>query len=392
MSLWKHPVESRANNECHIGMGEPSLLERVAMETVGRCGEDFEVDRIISIAFKKPLSTTEDTDEFGAPVDPAKRVAEHALIYAMYERERNAPAMFQGQRTLDILTDRVKSNFGGTQRMALVVLDQLDDGRLTAARVLPFLKHPDVSVSRTAAWVIGHHPEWGPDLVEHFREALAAVEPGAGSEAERERLTEQLARLAQSEAIQQLLAETAGSGAETAQVVALRAMQQSGLAATPSVWLDRVSAMLPQASEPGQLAAVDAIAQWRMPKEGHAELKAALVTVAGNKDSADTLRLKALQVASPLDAVDIALLQTLVTWTQADPELGLRREAVQVLGLAKLQPAQQASLLPLLGELGPLELPLLLPAFRDGEVALGSQLVERLADAPGVKGIRVDQL
>src|SRR5205814_2385199 len=83
----------------------------------------------------------------------------------------------------------------------LIALDQMDSGDLKPAEVIPVLSGSDERLRAAANWVVGHHPEWGGALAGFFRERLAKSELGQSDRAE---LQQQLARLAQDAALQEL--------------------------------------------------------------------------------------------------------------------------------------------------------------------------------------------
>lgn len=361
------------------------VLSRAAAEAVGRIGADLgQPDRLPAKAAVPALIRglqwlgAPAPDESGAPSDPAQRIREHSLIYALIEIA--AP-----QATAPLLA----SSDVITRRAALVALDQMDGGGLKPDQVIPLLEHEHATLRLTAAWIVGHHPEWGEALVAYFQKRLAS--PPSTAEEQRD-LVAQLARLAKSPAIQQLLVDALRSAQQpAARELALRAMSDAGLTATPPAWLDALAQWLPTAEASALPSAILAARQWPLPKGGHAALKAALVTVGRRADVPRAQRLDALLAAGPLSAVDAELFRDLLTALAPDQPLGERSAAASVLGSAALVPEQQQALVGALRQVGPLELPKLLPVFeRSPQEHLGQPLVAALRESSGVRGLRAD--
>ena len=122
------------------------------------------------------------------------RFLEHALIFALI-RIGDRPNTLKG---LQIASSPVK-------RGALIALDQMDGGRLTPDVVTPFLAPSDPLMQQTALWVIAHHGDWGPAMIDFFRQWLARQDM---DDARRDELKRQLLAFAQDAAVQELIAAT----------------------------------------------------------------------------------------------------------------------------------------------------------------------------------------
>src|SRR6266404_150343 len=155
----------------------PLSMQRGATEALGRIG----VNRAFAVRHLLRMPEAHAMD----------RVLEHSLIYALIELD-------DPESTATGLTNRL------SRHAALIALDQMDDGQLKAETVVPFLKSPDPAMRKAAAWVAGHHTDWGDALAGFLRERLTTA--GLTS-ADRDELKAQLAQFAHSESIQ----ETMGS-------------------------------------------------------------------------------------------------------------------------------------------------------------------------------------
>ena len=350
---------------------------RAAAEALGRIGDAAAVPALLETVAR--LERVEPA-ETGAPADPAPRVLEHSLIYALLETGDTAALA----KSLDAPDARVR-------RAALVALDQMKSGALRAESVAPLLEHRDAILRLTAAWIVGHHPEWGGEIAGHFRKRLENPPPG---EAGRTTLERQIASLAKAPAIQDLLTRILSSGYEVSMRVALRAAAASGLNPAPGPWLDAIAALLeksPSSLLPDVVAAARSLSP---PKGGHAAFTSALVAAGGRSDAAAQVRLDALSAAGAgVGEVDGPAFDFLLRSLDPAGDMLMRSAAAGILAKARLTVEQQLSLASAVKNVGPLECPKLLPAFerRPGE-PLGMKLVAALKDSPGLRGLRPDLL
>ena len=338
---------------------------RAAAEALGRLEDKTAVPAILAAA-----------------AEPADRALEHSLIYALIEIAA-AGATREGLKSPELLA----------QRAALVALDQMPSGGLTAEVVAPYLAAANGAVKQTAAWIVGRRPEWGGALAEHFGQRLAASDLSAE---ERGELELQLSRLAGSPEIQALLAtrlaDAGASASERASV--LRAMAQSKLKELPAAW----SAGLVQTLSSGETSLLpDAVAAARAfsgAKTPDAGLVGALLNIGGNGDLPDELRVAALAAApGGIGAASADVFEFLVAQLDAERPVPLRLAAVEVLSKARLDREQLLTLAAALREVGPLEVDRLLAAFEQSvEAAVGLEVVAALADSPGLSALRGETL
>jgi hypothetical protein len=284
-----------------IERGEPRLA-RPAAEAVGRIGDARAVPTLLHAidrlgAFKP--------DAAGAPDDAALRILEHGFIYALIE-------IGDAQETAKGLDwDKLS-----VTRAVLVALDQMDGNHLTPKQVLNWVSTDFPMLNNTARWVVGHRPEWGEQLVDHFRACLAQpqlyIEPHHGYASE-------LAQLAKSPAIQDFLATLLRDAkAPSVRGVALRAMAEARLNATPAAWLDELAKQLPRLEGAELATAVATARALRQPKGGHAELRTALNDVGRRSGLARETRLAALTTAGETGPIETDLLKELMLCIQPD--------------------------------------------------------------------------
>lgn len=362
-SLWR---DAGAFDQAVRLLAEKNLHHaRLAAELLGRVRDPRAIAPLLHVARRFadiPRTAT------GTAANPADRALEHALTYALIEIGKP-----------DELRPALRAT-PSAARVALVALDQMPGGHLEPADVLPSLNSANPILRDTAAWIVGHRPEWGEALAQHFRTQLAQTAPAG--------LAAQLAPLAGAPAIQQLLAETLRT---ENRLVALAAMRSAGLKEAPAIWLD---ALVPLLGGPARREAVATARALALPKGGHAALLSALAAVGRDPAVDPATRLDALALAAPaLKSVDGALLDFLRSQLDARQPAAQRSAAATTLARAPLDPAQQLALAGAMKDVGALEAPKLLPAFeRKPTAALGLALVASLKDSRGLAGLRVAQL
>ncbi len=187
---------------------------RAAAEALGRIGNGASVPALLE-----------------AVGQPADRMLEHSLTYALIEiADREATA-----RGLASANPRMR-------RAALIALDQMNGGTLTAKAVAAELTANEPGVKEAAWWIAGRHPEWGGELAGFFRARLASRDL---SEAERTELPAQLARMAKTKAIQSMLeSRLSDEAGRDERLLVLRAMSGAGLKTVPEGWIARLTRTL----------------------------------------------------------------------------------------------------------------------------------------------------
>jgi putative membrane-bound dehydrogenase-like protein len=376
ISLWRDTnaviVPSEDSFRAFIGLSEAverqdAALQRTAAEAWGRIAADpnAAVRRLLGIAKSDSHNLPRTRD----------RILEHSLIYALIEL--NHPAA-----TAAGLTNRF------TQRLALIALDQMDAGNLRAEQVLPFLSATDAELRQTAAWVAGHHPEWGGALAGFFRERLAAT---PGDQDDRLELEKQLAHFTSSQPIQQLIAESLHAVVTPTAMrqLLLRVMAHSGLQVTPPGWAEAVRAALDQTDEAIIRPAIITARTLGQIKANAPGFVAQLHRLARDGTRPDDLRLDAL-AALPRNfgPIEPDLLDFLGANLDPSQSVARRSAAVSALTKLKLNDEQLLLLAQKLETIGPLEVSKLLAAFaQTTNEAVGRGLVAALQKSKGLSGI-----
>jgi putative heme-binding domain-containing protein len=347
--------------------GEPAI-QRAAAEALGRTGGAGVVRDLLTVA--------------AAPHD---RVLEHSLIYALIEIGDAAATVAEG---LQAAAPRAR-------RAALIALDQMDNGGLQPAGVVPLLDSADPILSDTAWWIAGRHPEWGGALAPIFARRLA---DSTLSPAARDHLQQRLVQFGEHPEIQVLLGTTVERAATSGErLPALRAMalvMKGRVKTLPAAWTaPLVRALEDRDAEIARHAVAVARA---VPAGGKLPppMGTALVAVARDRSRALALRLEALAAAGDsLAGVDADLFELLRTGLGATQPVAVRAAAASVVEQATLDRGQLLSLAAALETAGPLELPRLLRAFdRGGDDELGEALLAGLGKPSARSSVRAEML
>lgn len=306
---------------------------------------------------------------------------EHALIYAVIEIGDIAAV----QPGLKIADPRV-------QRGALIALDQIDGESLTQDAVAPLLAVDDAELQRAALDVIAKHPTWADEIVGLLRQALAAKKPTAGQQAI---LSGAVTAFAANGNVQSLVAEALnrpGTPSETL-LALLEAIGRTNLPAIPESWIKPLGKLLAHADENVRRQLLAGLIPFNaQPLEGP------LRSLAKDRKQSNGARIAALALAVrhgvELGPEELSLV---IEQVQSEATPIDRLAAANVLTTAHLSAGQLNSLLPVVRQAGPLELPALLRAYElsakaerikeESAQKLGSELLDSLAQSPGLNSL-----
>jgi putative membrane-bound dehydrogenase-like protein len=343
--------------------GSSLHVRRAAAEALGRIGDAAVVPVLI-----EPLAKEND------------RGMEHALIYALIEI---------GNR--DTLLDTLKSSNLRQRRAALIALDQMENGKLEAATVAAELSASDPGVKRTATWIIGRHPEWGDTIAGLLGERLAAKNL---SPADRDELTDLLARFAKTVAVQSLLSNAIekSAGYPEKYRIALRAMARSGLKQAPKLWVESLTHLLEEDAPEVMADAVAAVRSLRIAKEQTAAPTAALIKLGGENGQPTEIRLNALAaVPGGMQELKQPVFQFLIENLTSEKPVNVRGAAAEVLANARLSSEQLLALTIALKAIGPMEIDRLLEPFaKSTDEKVGMTLLAALKEASARSSLRID--
>jgi len=340
-------------------------VKRVVAETLGRIGNG-------AVARMTLLQLAESNMD---------RVLQHSVTYALIELGDKHLTAFTPRR------DRARQN-----SVTLIALDQMDDSPLKAGDVAPLLGSTDVQLRHSAAWVAGHHPEWGEALAGFFRDRIAMKDL---SDADRAELEKQLTQFTRNDAIQQVIVESLKNSSElTTRQMLLRVMAQLGLKEAPNGWPDAVRTILDEKDDALVRAAIATARSLSLVKTNPPTFAERLQKLARETSRPDDLRLDAL-AALPrgLKSVEPDLFEFLCANVDPAKSVAMRGAAAGVLAKAKLSDEQLLAMADTLKTTGPMEVSRLLPAFHvKASEEVGLRLMAALKESKGLSGVRPDAL
>lgn len=338
------------------------LIRRVTAEALGRTGDPKVVPALLEAL------ASEQND----------RALDHSLAYALIEIA-NPGATAEG----------LKAPSPRVRRAALVALDQMPEGKLDPKAVLAELDAKDAGVKETAWWIAGRHPQWGGQLAGYFREQLKQVEKL--TPAERDELTDRLAKFAKNEEVQTLIGDAlANTPAAAAERLLLRAMARSGLKALPGSWGQGLQRAVAAENADSHRDAIAVLRAVQAPKSFYDVLVKTKASGRSGKDGP----MDVLATAPPgwlkLDATRIESYARLIHRDQP-PEV--RAAATEAMVRAAIAPDGLISLAAALKTANSFDLVKLLPVFsKSADEKLGLALVTALSD-PAVRAtVRAEQV
>jgi putative membrane-bound dehydrogenase-like protein len=355
------------------GSAESARLVRIAAEGLGRLRDAT----AIPLLFEAIRSAPED------------RFLEHSLFFALIEIG-NAEAT----------RSFAKSNEAAVRRAALLALEQIGEGALEAADVIPWLNDSSTPLRETARWIAKRHPEWGDAIVERVRRGLDQAEPAA-----MEDRVKLFGLLPGSSAGQVFLGEVARQRKydDRTRIAAFEAMAKSGIRQLPENWREAVVTALageaapasagPGEKEPVARSALRAVRSLPLPKGGDDTITAALRRLGANENLTQDLRLDAMAALPAGVTVDDRGFRVLAKSLDAERHPDQRLAAANALARMRLSSNQLEALTPAVAMAGPLELPRLVAAFGSGSgEALGWKLVEALKSSRGLRSLRAEEI
>lgn len=352
--------------------------QRAAAEAIGRLG-----DRRAASALLSACARIEDP----APNEPAeaansRRILFHSLTYAVIELGAHEEARLA-----------FTAAHPYRQSAAIFVLDQLPEGNLAPAEILPLLDSPQPMLRQTAAQIVERRADWAGSLAEHFERRLR--EPL--DEAQQAELAPRLVRFLPDARVQQTLGAflVDPRAGRPQRGLVLRAMQQAPLKEVPAAWLAPLARTIADASA-GDLraASVEVVRRLGLPKEGASEAIASCRQMAADESLPAELRVASLAaVAAHVPELDAATFALLVGSLSPETPVATRSAAVSVLGLGRLTGDQFRLLADAFAMVGPLEADRVLGAYEQcADDSVGHKLIDVLRDSPALSALRVDGL
>jgi putative membrane-bound dehydrogenase-like protein len=300
------------------------------------------------------------------------RFEEHAILYALVciaDREATVAAL-QNKDPM-------------VRRAALIALDQMKGGALTADLVTPHLASESAPLRLTALALATSHPDWADDVVAHLRGALAKPQLG---EQEAEQLRAAVSAFARAPKVQALVAEalTSSTSSVNARRMLLHAIADSGMTPLPDRWIEPIRQSL-NGSDDAMAAQAANIVRGLDSDRFDGDLQ----RLAHDPARPAQLRVTALTALAPRSES-----QTKDDFRLLLGELAVDRDpldrlaAAQAIAASPLDDAQLTELAQKLPHAGPLELASLIAPFaRSGEANVGHALVAALQKSKALAGV-----
>jgi putative membrane-bound dehydrogenase-like protein len=365
-SLWRDPA----------GMGlqvrSQAANQRIAAEVAGRCGDLQAYDTLLSLFAKAPEPGKED------------RELEHSMIYAMWEIAERNRGDFEPKKGIESKYTQISNN-PRQARAQLVVLDQLKSKALRPEKVLPTLDSNDGELRDVAFWIISRRADWGNALVDAFRTRVSNPDDA---------LPSQLAKLAKSPAVQELLASVVRdpkSGSATRHA-AMQAMAGANLAQVPPSWYEALRELLARDEAGDRLEALQTARSLVREKQRAEPLIRELLRIASLKDVNAETRTMALSAVGGLPEVNDTVFQSLrVELPCPIPEV--RSRAAEIVSKAKFNNEQLLALADDFKNFSPLEVDQVLKAFaQSSDEEIGLKLVASLRQSKTKSSLPVGTL
>jgi putative heme-binding domain-containing protein len=344
--------------------GPSPALRRVAAEALGRIGAKEAVPALLAAAR-----------------GPADRFLEHSIIFALVEIADRAA-----------MTRALESDDRLMRRAAIIGLDQMPGGQISAAVVGESMRSPDPKLRETAWWVAGHHPDWGMALRTVLHNGLSATGSAA---VDQNTMVGLLARYATSSEFQTWMRdELISSGTTTAERRVLsRAMALAELKTIPPTWVEALASSFAGRDASSIAESLATIRAWRLPPDRAAKLLPGLRATGLDQRLPTEVRLLALAaIPGGVADFDRSLFEFLGGLLHVEQFPKLRSLAAEILGSAQLNPEQKKALAALMRTTGPTERQRLLPCFQKAPAEVAQALLDSLSSTSPLPGLRPDDL
>ena len=306
-----------------------------------------------------------------AAANPDDRFVEHSIIYSLIQLDQPAP-----------LAAALQNASPKVRKAALIALDQMDNSSLQQQQALPLLSSHDHDLRNAALFVISHHADWAPSVLDFLNARLH--DPTFGGR-ETALVRDALTAFADNPGTEKLVANLLQDRTLPAKHLQFLLDTIDGLRQFPPSWEHALAGLL----EAHNARALDIV-----KSRGLTGLDPQLTQIAGDAAAPVTLRISALN-ALVTRHPQLSDSQYNLLASKLDPKTDaiLRQSAAQV--IARSTP-DKARLLELsrtvLPKADPLTLTTLLECFRTShDPEAGAALVSILKKSPAVLGTLGEQ-
>ncbi len=298
------------------------------------------------------------------------RFLEHSLLYALIRiNDRNA-----------VIT-HLRDTSPEVRRAALIVLDQMKDGKLTRELVTPLLNTEDRALRRAALRVIASNPSWGDEIVGLLSKWL---DKSKLDEGQREIVGGILLGMSDHDGIQKLAADTLidSKASPATRLLILDALGRTSK--LPNTWKNALGKTL---QDRDSQVAEQTVATLR--SLGLKEFDETLRNLAGDAKRPRDLRLAAFATVAPrLKSVEPKLFTFIASQLDEKQPSLVRLAAASAMGSCNLDAEQLAKLSQEVASASALELPHLLAAYADStDATVGKKLIAALSKSEGLNNL-----
>jgi putative heme-binding domain-containing protein len=291
------------------------------------------------------------------------RFHEHAIIFALIQIA-DRPGVTAG------LVDRSPA----VRRGAMIALDQMRGGDLTADEIIPLLAADDAAVRQEAMTIVTTRPQWASQVAQQLRAALAKPQL---AEQEQRGLRGMIIAFVADAGVQGVVTDTFSADATppAMKILLLDAIAAAPLDALPPPWRDAIGKALRAADEAIVRQAVEAVRTRAI-----SDFDVDLLRISRDSSHGADLRIAALAAGAPRITPDAETFALLLAQLAADKPLLARVAAAQCIARLSLDDAQLIALATTaLPAAGPMETQQLLAAFeKSSSEAVGRALVASL--------------
>lgn len=353
-SLATYPDPAALDRLLELLQQEDAPVRRQAATAIGRIGDPKSVPALLT-ALSRPIDREE----------------EHALIYALIEI--NDPAATR---------DGMIAKSEKTRRGALIALDQMRSGQLTADDVVPLADADDLTLQRAAADVFSRHADWSHHAADMVARLLSRPESvPANAAVIRKSVTKFLADPSVGELVGRALHDTQTPPA-TRDLLLSAIADGQGLPLHEN-WVEPLQRLLDANDSQTVEAALAAVAAIKTDR-----FREWLEQIGGDTNRSPLLRATALQIASGqggnlTDGVLDLLIDLVATGAPGD---SLR--AAQKIGSAGLSKEQLIRLAPELEHVNSSQLhELLRPFARSDDLEVSKAFLAAMENASGLTSL-----
>ena len=309
--------------------------------------KDLAESREAAIALGRIADKTATTPLLTELKRASDRFHEHAIIFALIQIA-DRPGVGAA------LADRSPA----VRRGAMVALDQMRGGDLTADQIVPLLAADDAAVRQEVMLIVATRPQWAAQVAQQLRVALSKARL---DEADQRGLRSMIVAFASDAGVQTVVTETLRADATPAatRILLLDAIAAAPIETLPTPWREAVGKALRTSDESVIRQAVEAVRT-----RGIADFDADLTRISRDSSHTADLRIAALSAAAPRIKPDGATFALQLAQLSQDKPLLARVAVAQCIARLSLDDEQLTALATTaLPTAGPMETPQLLAAF-----------------------------